>query len=133
MPTAAPRRRGHRARLQLAEERSSRSHGPLQAVLTVIQTAQTERGRARLAMHGLTKRQKDRIIEERRAAGLEPQPAWAPVKLAPASEDRLGATPEGLRSHLYSMSVARRPRASSQWNFANPSIPGNFARIQWVA
>ncbi len=54
----------------------------LAAVLTVIQSAQTERDRARLKLHGLTKREKDRILEERRAAGLEPKPASAPAKVA---------------------------------------------------
>ena len=63
----------------------------LGAVLTVIQSAQTERDRVRLAMHGLTKREKDRIIEERRAAGLEPKPASAAAKVPRAGDDRLGA------------------------------------------
>jgi hypothetical protein len=63
----------------------------LGAVLTVIQRAQNERDRVRLKLHGLTRREKDRILEERRAAGLEPKPASAPAKVAPVSEDRLGA------------------------------------------
>jgi hypothetical protein len=63
----------------------------LGAVLTVIQSAQTERDRVRLAMHGLTKRAKDRILEERRAAGLEPKPASSPAKVPLAGDDRLGA------------------------------------------
>jgi hypothetical protein len=62
----------------------------LGAVLTVIQGAQAERDRARLASHNLTKRGKDRVLEKRRAAGLEPKPASAPAKAGSPPEDRLG-------------------------------------------
>lgn len=63
----------------------------LGAVLTVIQGAQAERDRVRVAMHNLTRREKDRLLEKRRAAGLEPRPASAPAKLLPATNGRLDA------------------------------------------
>ena len=72
----------------------------LGTVLAVIQSAQHERDRARLKLHGLTRREKDRILEQRRAAGLEPKPASAPAKLPTASEDRLGTILAAVRRRL---------------------------------
>jgi hypothetical protein len=58
----------------------------LGAVLTLIQGAQAERDRARLAAKSLTNREKSRIVEARTAAGVTPRPT--PVQRPPA-EGRL--------------------------------------------
>jgi hypothetical protein len=59
----------------------------LGAVLSVIQGAQTERDRSRLASKKLTKREKARVVEARASAGVP----LVPAPVAPAGEGRLDA------------------------------------------